>query len=137
MFSTSATSGKPTAAQALSYGFTAYADTTTITPVTIYENTGKVFGRLGVGKMNHPSYTTAYRSALASTHVNYMWISMFPTSKTVTAIATEWNIMQVEVAAITSFDAPSRPGSASNPDTGAAYVAATFAATAAVVASLY
>jgi hypothetical protein len=81
-----------------------------------------------------------------------MWVSVFPSKSEAVPVATEWDIKQVEFATLTDFDPPSRPGAALFPDnptnfyasgasifqiTAAANIVATFAATAAVIASLY
>jgi len=137
-FTTTATSGTSLAKHALSMGFIATGDTGAFATKTDWTNAGKVFGRLGVGMYNNPKSTTAYRSLALKTATYFMHISVFPVAKDTTMAKCEWDITEVEFASLTSFDAPGRPGASASPDTvGAAYVAATLAATAAVVASLY
>jgi hypothetical protein len=81
-----------TGSNSLSYGFIATSDAIFST-VTNWTNAGKVFGRLGVGKMNNPTYAPAYKSTLAASTIQYMWISMFPTGKAITAVECEWDIL--------------------------------------------
>jgi len=132
------TSGKADTTTNLMSGFAATTNKDTTT--TGWTNTGKVFGKLGTGKLTDAtqSSTKAYRGKAATTAKNYMWINMFPTKASITGKDTSFTLTQVELNADSDFSAPSRPGKESDPDTlGAKTLAVASAAMLAVAASLY
>jgi len=69
-----------------------------------------------------------------------MLVSVLPSATSVTPTNTiSWNVYQMDMAAQADYTAPSRPGAAAAADkpAGAVQVAASMAAVAAVVATLY
>jgi hypothetical protein len=103
-----------------------------------YLNAGKTFGRLGSGKDNFPESTTAFRYDTVTDKKTYMYVSTFPSKKSATPKAVTIKARYASLAALTDFNAPSRPGAAANPDaSGAKAIAVSTLAIAFVASALY
>lgn len=119
----------------MSHGFIANQDIYNADDSWAY--TGKVFGKLGIGKNSNPNYAKAFRSKIDSLKYNFMWVSVFPSKSSISSFKTIWDIKDVEVNNFSEIDAPSRPSAAEEPDSvRALFIAISMVTAAAVAASL-
>jgi len=132
--STTSASTKQDKKLTLAHGYMLHAEST----ANDWKNAGKTFGRLGSGTANWPENTTAFRYDTVTDKKTFMYVSTFPTKTGATPAATTIKARQASLAAMTDFNAPSRPGAAANPDaSGAKAIAVSTLAIAFVASALY
>lgn len=118
----------------LAHGYMLHSEGTT----DDWKNAGKTFGRLGSGQANWPEKTTAFRFDTVTDKKTYMYVSTFPTKTGASPKAVTIKARYATLATMDSFNAPSRPGAATNPDaSGAKAIAVSTLALAAVASALY